>query len=282
MRKNIFRACIFILTLLALPVGVSAHQPRIVTEPVTAVADPEVSKAYYGRLAGEPQSFVIQASSSFNLYVNTLVPYGDAAKKDIVADILKDGKPFAALDNAPTVWKYYWEPFGRDAYWQGSEYKARVEPGTYTIRVSSAHNDSLYSLAIGETEAFTIRESWHALRTIPRIKRDFFNESPVGFLWTVFGAGYVVIMMVAAFVFGFLYRLALKKFARGTPQARPRNIGMQDRLLRAGLGMLILIVAVTTSWSPWLLFFSGFCFFEAIFSWCGVYAALGKSTCPIN
>jgi hypothetical protein len=31
-----------------------------------------------------------------------------------------------------------------------------------------------------------------------------------------------------------------------------------------------------------LIFFSGFALFEALFSWCGFYAALGKSTCPIE
>jgi len=40
--------------------------------------------------------------------------------------------------------------------------------------------------------------------------------------------------------------------------------------------------AITTTWSPILIFFSGFAFFEAIFSWCGFYAAMGKNTCPVE
>lgn len=268
--------------LLAVPGTVFAHQPRWVEASVTTVTNPEVSKAYYGQLAGTPQVFIIRASSSFKLYVNTLVPYGPDVKKDLRAEVFKNGTSFAVLDGASTTWKYFWEPLGRNAYWQGPEYSAQVEPAEYTISISSPSNDQKYSLAIGEIESFRARESWQALRLIPRIKRDFFNESPIGFLLTIFGAGYVLAMMIAAFIFGFTYRFALKKFARGTGRARPRNIGMRDRLLRAGLGALLLVIAITTSWSPWLLFFSGFCFFEAIFSWCGFYAALGKSTCPID
>ena len=72
----------------------------------------------------------------------------------------------------------------------------------------------------------------------------------------------------------------LKKFAKGTTRGAVKNIGTLDRLLRVAIGLGLLIWAITTSWSPVLLFFSGFAFFEAIFSWCGLYAALGKKTCP--
>ena len=41
------------------------------------------------------------------------------------------------------------------------------------------------------------------------------------------------------------------------------------------------LLAITTTWSPILIFFSGFALFEAIFSWCGFYAAMGKNTCPV-
>ena len=35
---------------------------------------------------------------------------------------------------------------------------------------------------------------------------------------------------------------------------------------------------MTTTWNPILIFFSGFAFFETIFSWSGFYVALGKNT----
>jgi hypothetical protein len=79
-----------------------------------------------------------------------------------------------------------------------------------------------------------------------------------------------------------LYRFILKKFASGTTRGAHKNIGKYDRAIRFAIALGLLLLAITTSWSPWLLFFSGFALFEAIFSWCGFYAALGKNTCPVN
>ena len=92
----------------------------------------------------------------------------------------------------------------------------------------------------------------------------------------------LIAMYLLAVIFGFAYRAVLRRVARGTPRALGQNIGKPDRLLRFSLGVGLLVLAITTTWSPLLLFFSGFCFFEAAFSWCGFYAALGRSTCPIE
>jgi len=89
-------------------------------------------------------------------------------------------------------------------------------------------------------------------------------------------------MFVLAFIFGFIYRTVLKKYARNTPRGVSKNIGKYDKIVRVAIGVALLLIAITTTWSPLLLFFSGFAFFEAIFSWCGLYAVLGKNTCPIN
>jgi hypothetical protein len=53
-------------------------------------------------------------------------------------------------------------------------------------------------------------------------------------------------------------------------------------LLRLAIGVGLFLWAITTTWSPILIFFSGFALFEALFSWCGFYAALGKNTCPVE
>ena len=93
--------------------------------------------------------------------------------------------------------------------------------------------------------------------------------------------GYVLVMYLLAFIFGLAYRFILKKIAQKSARRAHKNIGKKDRVIRLVIGIGLLIWAVTTTWSPWLLFFSGFTLFEAIFSWCGFYAALGKNTCPI-
>lgn len=271
-----------LLAVFLLPTTTSAHQPRIVKANPTIVMLPEVSKAYYGTLDGEPAVFTIESEKPFALYIGVLVPDIAGQKKDVSAVILKNGKQLAVLDSTNFQWKTFSEEFGHDTYWQGPEYKAQADAGTYEIRVTSSNNDSKYSLAVGEIEAFDFKEGMNALTLIPKLKKDFFNKSPIDFILSPFGWGLIVIMFVLAFIFGFIYRTVLRKFARNTTHGAKRNIGTNDRLVRAAIGAILLLVAITTTWSPWLLFFSGFAFFTAIFGWCGLYAALGKNTCPVN
>lgn len=276
---------LFLLSLAIFPVTAFAHQPRMVTQSSVIVTDPEVSKAYYGQLAGESTVYRIVSDKPFMLYVGVLVPDITGQKKDISAVIIKDNNtntPFAVLDGANFEWKKFFEEFGYDTYWQGPEYKNNVEAGTYEIRISSSNNDSKYSLAIGEIEAFDFKESMNALTLIPQIKRDFFNESPAGFIFSPFGWGLILVMFILSFIFGFMYRLLIRRFAKNTVRTSKKNIDLKGRLLRFAIGIVLFVWAITTTWSPILLFFAGFTFFEALFSWCGFYAAIGKNSCPIR
>lgn len=271
---------LFALVFLLRPGIASAHQPRIVEDRLTVVTEPEISKAYYAKLEGVPDIYTISSSQDFELYVGILVPDIAGQKKDVSVVVLKDGNQIAILDGTTFAWTQFYEPFGADKYWKGGEYRAAAGPGKYEIRVSSTNNDSKYALAIGEIEKFGLTDSLSATTLIPQIKKDFFNQSPIGFVSSPLGLGLIAIMYTLAFIFGFAYHTLLKKFAKGTTRGAVKNIGTLDRLLRVAIGVGLLIWAITTSWSPVLLFFSGFAFFEAIFSWCGFYAALGKKTCP--
>ena len=282
---------VIIALVVLLPTFASAHQPRVVESRQTIVQIPEVSKAYYGTLTGEPDVYVINATTPIDLYVGVLVPDIAGQKKDVSAVVLKDGKQIAVLEGITFVWKQFFEPFGHDTYWQGPVYKARAEAGTYEIRVWSSNNDSKYSLAIGEREVFDFKEGMSALRLVPQLKKDFFNESPIGFIFSPMGGGFIVIMYLLAGIVGLAIRFLIKKFVRhasvvsiGSPQAGSvqQNIGKSDRLFRLAIGIALLLFAILTTWSPVLIFFSGFALFEAIFSWCGFYAALGKNTCPVE
>ena len=273
------------LTLLALfvfaPSLAFAHQPRITEERLTSVTSPEVSKAYYGKLSGEPDVYVINASEAFDFYVNVLVPDIAGQKKDVSAMVLKDGKQIATLDGTTFAWKQFFEPFGHDTYWQGPEYKARADAGIYEIRVTSPNNDSKYSLAIGEIEAFDGKEGLNALTLIPRLKKDFWGESPISFIKSPFGWGLIVVMYFLAGIVGLIYRTILKKFAKNSPRGATRNIGKNDRLIRLVIGVGLLLWAITTTWSPILIFFSGFALFEAVFSWCALNQLMGKNSCSV-
>ena len=285
--KNIKKISLIILALFILaPVLAHAHQPRIPVGNDITVSDPEISKAFYSKLSGDPQIYHIDSALPFAFYVNILVPDISGQKKDVSVLISKiDGsnsKIVKYLDGKNAEWKKFFEPFGHDTYWMGPEYSAQAEAGEYVIHVISPDFDSKYSLAIGEAEKFDLKESMNAINLIPKIKRDFFNESPINFILSPFGWGYILLMYIFAFIFGFLYRLIMKRINRNKISGVGKNINKKDRLIRAIFGVGLLFLAITTSWNPILIFFSGFCIFEAIFSWCGLYAALGKNTCPIE
>ena len=287
MQKKIYK--IIPLTLLGLfafvfilaPSISLAHQPRIVESEATQVIDPEISKAYYATLTGGPHIYTIDSKVDFDLYVSILLPDIQSADKSTVAEVFKGEKQIATLGGESAAWKSFFEPFGQSSYLDGGEYKARAEAGVYTVKVSSQNNESKYSLAIGEIEAFDGTEGTNALSIIPELKRDFFEESPITFIKSPFGWGLIVVMYILAFLFGFIYRTILKKFAKGSVRGVAQNIGKPDRLLRFAIGVGLLLWAITTTWSPILIFFSGFAFFESIFSWCAFYQAIGKNTCDI-
>lgn len=276
-------ALLLAFTAILIPVLALAHQPRIVEGTIINVEDPEVSKAYYGMLSGQPHVYKISSDKPFSLYVGVLVPDRPGQKKDVSAIVNETGKeasPIATLDGITFKWEPMYEEFGADNYFKGPEFKKQLPAGNYEIRISSMDNDSRYSLAVGEVESFPLGESISALLVIPKLKADFFASSPFTYLKSPFGIAYVVIMFVFAFVAGFIYRALLKRFAHGKARRLNHNIGAGDRILRVVLGLLLLAAGVYF-WNPVVLFFAGFCFFEAIFSWCGLYAALGKNSCPL-
>jgi hypothetical protein len=277
--KNVLIFLIF----LVLPNIALAHQPRIVNSSPTVVENPEVSKAYYDILAGQPHAYIITSATPFALYVNVLVPDITGQQKDISAIVTKNGSttPIATLNGITYEWKKFYEPFGGDSYWMGPEYKAQAQAGTYTITVSSTKNNSAYSLAIGQTEVFDFNETMSAVHNIPIIKQSIFKESPATFIFSVFGAVYLAILFILAFISGFLYRLVLKFLIKNPTYAAKANMGTQDRLIRLAIGIVLLFWGITTSWNPFLLFFACFAFFEAMFSWCVLNAAIGKNTCAL-
>lgn len=279
---------IILLTVLALLLSHAfalAHQPRVTESRLTQVPDPEISKAYYGKLTGEPDVYIIEAIEPFDLYVNVLVPDIRDQKKDVSATVIKDGNtenPLAVLDGINFEWKKFYEPFGADTYWMGPEYKARAEAGQYEIRVWSSNNDSKYSLAIGEIEAFDRKEGINALTIIPQLKKDFWGESPISFIFSPFGWGLIVVMYLLALIVGLLYRFIVRKFAKSENGKVSKNINTRGRIFRLALGVILLLVSMTTTWNPIIIFISGFCIFEALFSWCALNQLVGKNSCLIN
>ena len=263
------------------PVLASAHQPRIVGSGLTDIANPEVSQAFYGELMGAPADFRIRSDRDFTLYVGLLVPDIPGVRKDISAAIYRvtDGtsEPLALLDGGNFVWAPFYEEFAGDNYLWGPEYKADdsvtgkelkgrpVPAGEYRIRVFSPSNLGKYTLVTGYVETFPFSEIVNASIVVPRLKAQFFGYPLSVLVTSPYVFGYVLGLFILAFIVGFIYRAIVKRAAASTPRGLSRNIGASDRWVRAGLGAALFIWAVATTWSPVLLFLSGFCVFEAIF-----------------
>ena len=185
----------------------SAHQPRIVSEEVTQIENPEVSQAFYAELKGEPDYYQIESEESFKLYVGILVPDLEEIDKDISVEISREDLHIEEIrvknqeeEEVPILlnglqyeWTRWYEPFGGDWYWEGPELRGnppkeelpegvQVDEGTYTIKVFSPDNEGKYVLVVGEREEFPLKEIVQTLFVLPQLKAEFFEGSP----WTAY------------------------------------------------------------------------------------------------
>jgi hypothetical protein len=289
---------ILLALFLFMPNMAIAHQPRIVKGNFVEITNPEVSQAFYGELQGTPVEYRINLDRQFRLYVGILVPDIPNVRKDIAAEIyrVKNGakETVKLLDGSTFEWTPFFEKFAGDNYFWGPEYKADdaqkgvslsgrlVANGEYHIKVFSPSNQGKYTLAVGDLEEFPLKEIVNCMTSIPQIKRVFFGEPLFKVLFTPFVWGSILVIYLFAFLAGFLLRAILKKVPKNSPRGHGKNIDKRDRLLRLAIGVGLLIWAITTTWNPIILFFSGFALFEASFSWCGFYAVFGKNTCPVG
>lgn len=161
-----------------------AHQPRYIMDqnptrdnPIL-VAQPEVSKAYYGALQDTAEYFKVVLNDSLNFYLNLLVPDIDTFRDfRFSADLLDAGwNQIYTLDSGQTAWKPFYEKYGKDNYLMGPEAHVPLKAGTYYIRVYNAAGAGRYSLATGEKESFPLLEIWRTIRVMPKLKKNFFNK----------------------------------------------------------------------------------------------------------
>ena len=257
----------FFSTLISWPLAALAHQPRIVETEKINITKPEISKAYYGKLSGKPHTYTISTSSAIDLYVNVLVPFIEGPRKNVVVKIFKDGQPLESLNPGENDWKKFFEPFGQSMYWQGPEFKIRAEAGKYKIIVQSREKRIRYVLATGEIEAFDGTESLNAILLIPKLKKNFFEEPPISFIFSPLGWGYILLLQILAILVGWIISKVLKisgiKVQKEYFQKFARSIVVWGLVFWIGL----LVWAVRTSWHPVLILISGLALFLAIISW---------------
>ena len=264
---------VFFLILVSWPLEVLAHQPRIVEYEKINVPKPGISKAYYGELSGKPHIYMIEASSAIDLYVNVLVPFIEGPGKNVIVKIFKGDQSLGSLSPGEKDWKEFFEPFGQSMYWQGPEFKIRADAGKYKILVQSREKNIRYVLAIGEIEAFDGIESLKAILLIPELKRNFFEESPIGFIFSPLGWGYILLLQLLALLVGWVisrvFKISRIKIQKEYFQNFARNTIILGLIFWVGL----LSWAVRTSWHPILILMSGLALFMAIISWCELRAS---------
>ena len=172
-----------------------AHQPRIsfgsrhtFMSPVV-IKKPEVSKAYYGILTGEPDYYRIDSRTPYQLYLNILVPDRRDSRLDMNVDVVSDNKTLLRLKGKGYKWERFFEPFARGQYLKGPELDWRLRQGTYYIKVYNKGNLGKYALAVGSIESFPISETIAMAFTLPAITANFFNKpaysaflAPVGLI----------------------------------------------------------------------------------------------------
>ncbi len=94
----------------------------------------------------------------------------------------------------------------------------------------------------------------------------------------------ILVAILAGVVLAIVQRKVLRKTRidkKDTRTASHKNIGTSGRLLRLCIAVVLLVYTVLTG-SLIAALFTGYTFYEALAKWCGLYAVLGKNSCPLE
>ena len=155
-----------------IPLTVFGHQPVINDQNTNSLSSayviekPEVSKAIYGTLQGEPHYYLIGSEKEFNFYAGITVPKIDECPtfRKFSFNVIKMNNSeeiiIEQIDGNSFEWWEWFEPYGKKWYWIGpeigAEFKSNTiyEPGNYYIKVFNESNKGNYVLATGDIEKF--------------------------------------------------------------------------------------------------------------------------------
>ncbi|MDP6587289.1 MAG: hypothetical protein QF535_21760 [Anaerolineales bacterium] len=169
-----------------------AHQPIFAIDGIHSrdqpfeIEQPEVSKAIYSELTGEPHFYRITSNKRFNFYAGLTkpkldnCPVGYTFSLDVLAE---NFNIITNVDGGNFEWWPWYESFGRKWYWVGPEVGANfrhtraLAAGTYYIRVYNLLNRGHYVLAVGDIESFPVGVMTRMLRDLPKINRKFWKEA---------------------------------------------------------------------------------------------------------
>jgi|TARA_B100000959_G_scaffold213723_1_gene224896 hypothetical protein len=186
------KKCITSFLLLLLFTHAYAHKPVLnknSTYPPDApyeIENPEISKAIYSTLSGNPHYYRIQSDVNFDFYAGILAAkIGECALESKFSFEVLDSE-FHRIDLADGEnfeWIPWYEEYGKQWYWNGPEigenflsdrvYKA----GTYYIKVFNETNTGQYIMAVGDIEKFSFTDIVGLLFSMGDIENEFWDPS---------------------------------------------------------------------------------------------------------
>ena len=152
-------------------------------------------------------------------------------------------------------------------YWQGPELKKNVDAGKYEILVQSKEKNLRYVLAIGETEDWNGIDIIKAILLIPELKRNFFEESPISFIFSPLGYGYILLLQLLALLVGWVILKIMKISGINIQWKYLQKFAKVFMVLGVFFWVGLLSWAVRNSWDPIIILMSGFALFVTIISW---------------
>ena len=177
---------------LSLFTQVYAHKPVLnenSTYPPEApyeIEEPEISKAIYSTLTGDPHYYRIQSDIDFDFYAGILAAkIGECAldRKFSFEVLDSEFHSINVADGENFEWEPWYEEYGKQWYWNGPEigknflsdrvYKA----GTYYIKVFNKTNTGQYIMAVGDIEKFSFTDIVGLLFSMGDIEDKYWDPS---------------------------------------------------------------------------------------------------------
>lgn len=155
------------------------------TEPYI-IENPEISKAIFSTLNGDPHYYKIQSKTDFDFYAGILAAkIGECAldKKFSFQVLDSDFHEIILADGVNFEWTPWYEEFGKQWYWNGPEAGEKFssdrvfKAATYYIKVFNNTNTGQYILAVGDIEKFSFTDTVGLIFSMRKIKDEFWNPS---------------------------------------------------------------------------------------------------------
>lgn len=172
-----------------------AHKPVLnenSTYPADApyeIEEPEISKAIYSTLTGDPHYYRIQSDVDFDFYAGILAAkIGECALERKFSFEVLDSEfhNIDVADGENFKWTPWYEEYGKQWYWNGPEigknflsdriYKA----GTYYIKVFNSNNTGQYIMAVGDIEKFSFTDIIRLIFSLGDIEDEFWDPNLCG------------------------------------------------------------------------------------------------------